>query len=47
MNCPKCGQFVLSALDMDAVEDWGCCLGCDHIEGEANEAEKEEDDSLT
>lgn len=46
MNCPKCGQSVLSALDVEAIEDWGYCLGCDHIEGETK-AEKEEDDSLT
>lgn len=37
MNCPKCGHTAKSRHDVEAIKDWGYCLSCDHIDGEAQQ----------
>lgn len=34
MECPRCHQMLEGQEEDDAIQDWGCCLGCDHIEGQ-------------
>ncbi len=34
MYCYDCGQNYTDRPNIEAIEDFGKCLGCDHIEGE-------------
>lgn len=32
--CPQCKRSYKDRANAEAIEDWGKCLTCDHIEGE-------------
>ena len=37
MVCPTCGYLKSNALDIQAINNIGECLSCDHIRGEIAE----------
>jgi len=30
--CPICKQTYSDSSNKEAIEKWGCCLGCDHLQ---------------
>jgi hypothetical protein len=34
MECPRCHDHFNDGPNIEAIQEWGECLGCDHIEGE-------------
>jgi hypothetical protein len=38
--CPVCKQEFKDAINIEAIENLGMCLSCDHIRSDADEAER-------
>lgn len=36
-TCPACGNTFTEQCEMEAVVEWGMCLGCDKVLGEVRE----------
>lgn len=39
MQCAKCGHWYSDSFQIEAIEQWGKCVGCDHVELDVQEEE--------
>ena len=42
--CPVCGKLVIDQENIEAINDWGMCMICDHVKGEVYAGEIDDED---